>query len=235
VTAPVTYRREGAVGTITIDKPPLNAYDAPLEAGLREAWRTARDDDEAVVVLLRAEGKHFCGGADLTAPHAGVHPDPVALYRLQQSLTKPTIAAVQGGCVGGGLRWVWPCDLILTSEDAFFRDPTVRFGLGGIQAHGHTWEYGPRLAKEMLFTGGRLPAARLAQAGLVNRVTSRERLPTEAAELAAEIAGMPPLALRKAKLAVDSALDVMGRHTIVSRFAEMMIYQDVDGIHAGPT
>lgn len=228
---PVTYGREGAVGTIVIDKPPLNLYDGQMEAALRDAWSAARDDD-SVVVVLRAEGKHFCGGADLDAPHDADHPDPVALYALQKSIAKPTVAAVQGGCVGGGLRWVWPCDLVLASDDAFFCDPTVRFGLGGIQAHAHTWEFGPRLAKEMLFTGRGIPAGRLVEAGLINRVTTRDRLVEEAAELAADIARMPPLALRKAKYAVESALDVMGRHTVISRFAELMVYEDARGLSA---
>ena len=64
---------------------------------------------------------------------------------------KPTIAAVQGGCIGGGQRMVWPCDLVFCTQDAFFRDPTATMGIGGIQSHLHTWFYGPRLAKEMIY------------------------------------------------------------------------------------
>ncbi len=88
-----------------------------------------------------------------------------------RNLMKPTIAAVQGGCIGGAQRFVFPCDLIFCSEDAFFRDPLAAVGgIGGIQAPIHTWLYGPRLAKEMLFSGMRLPAARLFAMGAVNRL-----------------------------------------------------------------
>ena len=90
--------------------------------------------------------------------------------RLIKSVVKPTIAAVQGGCIGGGQRMVWPCDLVFCSEDAFFRDPTADMGIGGIQSHLHTWFYGPRLAKEMIYSGMRLPAQRLYQQGQVNRL-----------------------------------------------------------------
>ncbi len=83
---------------------------------------------------------------------------------------KPTIAAVQGGCIGGGQRMVWPCDLVFCTEDAFFMDPTATMGIGGIQSHLHTWFYGPRLAKEMIYSGMRLPAQRLYAMGQVNRL-----------------------------------------------------------------
>ena len=122
-----------------------------------------------------ATGKHFCAGAELKnrrpAPQGvSILPAPDEV-RLIKSVMKPTIAAVQGGCVGGGQRMVWPCDLVFCTEDAFFRDPTAAvMGIGGIQSHLHTWFYGPRLAKEMIYSGMRLPARRLYEMGQVNRL-----------------------------------------------------------------
>ena len=100
------------------------------------------------VVVMKAEGKHFCVGTNLRNPQPAP-PDAVILHawdeiRLIQGLMKPTIAAVQGGCIGGGQRMVWPCDLVFCTEDAFFMDPTATMGIGGIQSHLHTWFYGPR-------------------------------------------------------------------------------------------
>jgi enoyl-CoA hydratase/carnithine racemase len=142
--------------------------------------------------------------------------------RLIRSVRKPTIAAVQGGCVGGGQRKVWPCDLIFCTEDAFFRDPTVSMGIGGIQSHLHTWLYGPRLAKEMIFSGMRLPATRLYSMGQVNRLyPDVQTLHAETLAFAAEIAEQDPLALRQAKRAADITMDIMGMHYVLSRFDEL--------------
>ncbi len=169
----VTYELDGAVGVITLDGSPVNAYDEAFHVEFQGAWQRAKEDESRVVVL-RATGKHFCVGANLKDPQPAA-PGAVVLsapdeIRLIASVMKPTIAAVQGGCIGGGQRMVWPCDLVFCTEDAFFMDPTATMGIGGIQSHLHTWFYGPRLAKEMIYSGMRLPAARLYAMGQVNRL-----------------------------------------------------------------
>ena len=224
----VRYETANGVGTITLDRPPLNAYDALLHYELEQAWKEGAADPDARVLVLRAVGKHFCAGALLDGTHraapAGV--DPMSEWdelQFVRDLMKPTIAAVQGGCIGGAQRFVFPCDLIFCSQDAFFRDPlAVVGGIGGIQAPIHTWMYGPRLAKEMLFSGMRLPAARLYAMGAVNRLYPRETLHDETAAFAREIAQVDPLALRQAKRAVNTTMDVQGQHYIRNRFAELM-------------
>jgi enoyl-CoA hydratase/carnithine racemase len=222
----VRYERQGKVGVITLDRRPLNTYDDLVEAEFQVAWRRAKDDDEAKVVVMLATGKHFCAGHELN-DFQGV-PDgmelmrPVDEMRLIRSVMKPTIAAVQGGCVGGGQRKVWPCDLVFCTEDAFFRDPTVGMGIGGIQSHLHTWFYGPRLAKEMIYSGMRLPATRLYAMGQVNRLyPDLETLHTETLAFAAQIAEQDPAALRQAKRAADITMDIMGAHYVLSRFDEL--------------
>jgi enoyl-CoA hydratase len=136
---------------------------------------------------------------------------------------KPTIAAVQGGCIGGGQRMVFPCDLIFCSQDAFFRDPTATMGIGGIQSHLHTWLYGPRLAKEMIYSGMRLPAERLYSMGEVNRLyPDVETLHRETMAFAHEIADRDPLPLRQAKRASNITMDIMGQHYILTRMEELL-------------
>ena len=68
-------------------------------------------------------------------------------------MPKPSIAAVQGKCIAGGLMLCWPCDLIIAADNAQFSDPVLAMGICGVELHAHTWELGPRKAKELLFTG----------------------------------------------------------------------------------
>jgi enoyl-CoA hydratase/carnithine racemase len=222
----VDFTRDGHVAVITLSRQPLNTYDDALVVDFQEAWMRAKHDDSRVVVM-RATGKHFCAGAELKDPQPA--PPGVTVLaawdeiRLIKSVTKPTIAAVQGGCVGGGQRMVWPCDLVFCSEDAFFCDPTANMGIGGIQSHLHTWFYGPRLAKEMIYSGIRLPASRLYQQGQVNRLyPDVEVLHAETLAFAHEVAEKDPVALRQAKRASDITMDIQGQHYVLSRMEELL-------------
>jgi enoyl-CoA hydratase len=223
----IGYDLHGSVAVITIDRPPVNAYDAALERDLAAAWRRAADDPAAAVVVLRAEGPHFCAGVDV-APDAG--PGAPATERLGageelrfvRDLPKPTIVAVQGGCVGGGQRFVFPCDLIFCSDDAFFRDPLAALGMGGVLAPMATWLYGPRLAKEMLFSGMRVPATRMHEIGAVNRLLPRDELWPATLAFATELAALDRWSLRQAKRAVNATMDLMGQQNVATRLTEQL-------------
>jgi enoyl-CoA hydratase len=222
----VRYERDGDVTVITLARQPINAYDGAFHAEFQGAWLQAKDDDSRVVVM-KAEGKHFCVGANLRNPQPAP-PGAVTLtawdeIRLIQGLMKPTIAAVQGGCIGGGQRMVWPCDLVFCTEDAFFMDPTATMGIGGIQSHLHTWFYGPRLAKEMIYSGMRLPASRLYAMGQVNRLyPDADTLHAETLAFAHEVAKQDPAPLRQAKYAANTTMDIMGQHYVTSRMEELL-------------
>src|SRR5262245_28107687 len=222
----VTYERDGDVGVITLAREPLNTYDDAFHVEFQKAWKTAKADDTNAVVM-RAHGKHFCAGAEMKTPMPA--PDGAEILspgdemRLIRGVMKPTIAAVQGGCIGGGQRMVWPCDLVFCTEDAFFRDPTAAMGIGGIQSHVHSWFYGPRLAKEMIYGGIRLPAQRLYAMGQVNRLyPDVQTLHREALAFAHEVAQQDPVALRQAKRAADITMDIQGQHYVVSRMEELL-------------
>jgi enoyl-CoA hydratase/carnithine racemase len=223
----VFYERDRKVGTITLRRDPLNMYDGAFHADFQDAWLQARRDPDTTVVLMKAEGKHFCVGANLRSPE-DAPPDveilqPADEIALIGRTMKPTIAAVQGGCIGGGQRMVFPCDLVFCTEDAFFMDPTVSMGIGGIQSHLHTWFYGPRVAKEMIYSGMRLPASRLYSMGQVNRLyPDLVTLHGEALAFAHQIAEQDPVALRQAKRASDITMDIMGRHYMLSRMEELL-------------
>jgi enoyl-CoA hydratase/carnithine racemase len=224
----ILYEVSDHIATITLNRPEVfNAQNMALLDELDAAWTKAATDDDVRVILLRAEGKHFSSGHDLKDRW----PEPGALtlewiyqaesrryleYTLRwRNVPKPSIAAVQGLCIAGGLMLCWPCDLIVAAEDARFSDPVVLMGIGGVEYHGHTWELGARKAKEILFTGRPVTAAEAERTGMVNRVVPRDRLDAETRELAEQIAKMPPFGLRQAKRAVNQTLDVQGFYAAI--------------------
>jgi enoyl-CoA hydratase len=224
----IRYDVADKIATITLDRPEVaNAQNAALLDELDAAWTRAAEDDDVSVIVLRAEGKHFSAGHDLNDRWPS--PDEITLewiYRAEsrryleytlrwRNVPKPSIAAVQGRCIAGGLMLCWPCDLIVAAEDALFSDPVATMGIGGVEYHGHTWELGARKAKEILFTGRPLTAAEAERTGMVNKVVPRAELDVETRALAEQIAEMHPFALRQAKRAVNQTLDVQGFYAAV--------------------
>jgi enoyl-CoA hydratase len=227
----IQYEADDRIATITLNRPEAaNAQTLELLDQLDEAWRRAADDDDVRVIILQANGKHFSAGHDIKAvgnsdgtPQkwtlAGIYAIEARRF-LEYSLRwrnvpKPSIAAVQGACIAGGLLLCWPCDLIIAAENARFSDPVVKMGIGGVEYHGHTWELGARKAKEILFTGRAVTAQEAERAGMVNRVVPLDELRPATRALAAEIAEMDPFALRQAKRAVNQTLDVQGFYAAI--------------------
>jgi enoyl-CoA hydratase/carnithine racemase len=225
----IDYEVGGRIATITLDRPEAaNAQNFELLDELDAAWRRAEEDPEVRVIVLQADGKHFSAGHDIKGVGDG---EPVkytvaGIYELEarrfleyslrwRNIPKPSIAAVQGVCISGGLLLCWPCDLIIAADNATFSDPVVNMGIGGVEYHGHTWEMGPRKAKEMLFTGRKMSAHEAERVGMVNRVVPLEELRSATHDLAAEIATKHPFALRQAKRAVNQTLDVQGFYAAI--------------------
>jgi enoyl-CoA hydratase len=134
----------------------------------------------------------------------------LGMCRRWREIPKPMIAMVHGACIAGGLMLAWVCDLIVASDDAFFADPVVRMGIPGVEYFAHPWMLGPRVAKEVLFTGDRFDARQAEEWGMVNRVVPRDSLESVTFELAERIATMPRFGLALAKRAVNQAEDLMG-------------------------
>ncbi|MET7769322.1 enoyl-CoA hydratase [Nocardia sp. NPDC005366] len=225
----IRYEVADRIATISLDRADAaNAQNSELLDELDAAWVRAADDDDVAVIVLRAEGKHFSAGHDL---RAGSKADwgKITLERIYsnearryleyslrwRNIPKPSIAAVQGRCIAGGLLLCWPCDLIVAADDAQFSDPVVLMGIGGVEYHGHTWELGPRKAKEILFTGRPVTAEEAAQVGMVNTVVPRAELDEHTRALATKIAAMPRFGLRQAKRAVNQTLDVQGFYAAI--------------------
>jgi enoyl-CoA hydratase/carnithine racemase len=223
----ILYRVEDKVAVITLNRPhKANAQTLDLLDDLDAAWAKAAADDDVRVIVLNANGKHFSAGHDMSG---GGGPDKITLQHIYQlearrfleytlrwrNVPKPSIAAVQGKCIAGGLLLAWPCDLIIAAENAEFSDPVVYMGIGGVEYHGHTWEFGARKAKEILFTGRGVSAREAQQVGAVNKVVPLDDLSTETMNLARHISGMDPFGLRQAKRAVNQTLDVQGFYAAI--------------------
>lgn len=219
----VLYDVSDRIATITLNRPEVaNAQNAELLDRLDLLWTTAAEDPDVAVIILRGNGKHFSSGHDLSVdPDRSAKLTLAELYEFEtkryvgyslkwRNVPKPSIASVQGRCIAGGLLLAWPCDLILAADDAKFSDPVVAMGVGGVEYHGHTWEFGARLAKEVLFTGRSVTAEEAQRIGMVNRVVPRVDLDNETRALALQIAQKDAYALRMAKRAVNQTLDIQG-------------------------
>ena len=242
----IRYERPAErVARITLARPDIrNAQDRAMLYEINTALDIAMHDDEVRVVILAADGPHFSSGHHLgDASKIGEHGAPVMGvggydlpgaegYMAQEleiylgfcwrwrNLPKPTIAQVQGKVIAGGLMLVWPCDLIVASEDAQFSDPVVAFGVNGHEFFVHAYEVGHRKAKEMLFTGDAIGAAEAKTLGMVNQVVPREELEAFTLALAEKIAKRPSIGLKLAKMSVNQSLDAQGMWTAVqSAFA----------------
>ncbi|WP_152223049.1 enoyl-CoA hydratase [Pseudomonas sp. SCB32] len=234
----VLYEVQGPVALVTMNRPEYhNAQNSKMTYALDAAFRRACDDDSVKVIVLRGEGKHFSAGHDIGTPGRDVNesfdraslwydhvnkPGGEFLYAREQEvylgmcrrwreMPKPTVAMVQGACIAGGLMLAWVCDLIVASDDAYFRDPVVRMGIPGVEYFAHVHELSPRIAKEFLFLGERLGAERAWQLGMVNKVVPRDVLLDVTLDMARRVAEMPRLGLQLAKQAVNNAEDLMGK------------------------
>ncbi len=228
----VLYEVREQIALITLNRPRVHNAQSPemLEA-LDDCWSRAGADDRVKVILLRANGRHFSSGHDLAVSDdkkaaaaamdyenrgiAGHYLWEQERYfectRRWRNNPKPSIAAVQGACVAAGLMLCWPCDLIVAAEDAWFSDPTIIMGIAGVEYHGHTWELGPRKAKQLLFTADRITATQAAALGMVNEVVPAEELAEYSLSLAKKIAEKDMFSLMMAKRVVNQTLDIMGQ------------------------
>lgn len=230
----IEYNVSNRVAVVTLNRPGQhNAQNAALLKELDEAFDRAVADDDVGVIVLQSNGKHFSAGHDLSDDVLQVDPwksmfdrvDEEGLTRLYRwelkhyfgysrkwrDLPKPTIAAVQGACIAAGLMLAWPCDLIIAADNARFSDPVINMGIGGVEYHAHTWEFGARKAKELLFTGGFIDANEAHRLGMVNRVVPLDNLRAETMALAEQIAKKHAHGLMMAKQAVNQTLDAQGQ------------------------
>jgi enoyl-CoA hydratase/carnithine racemase len=241
----VHFEVQDGVGTIRLDRPPMNALSAQVQQEIRGAAYEATTRSDVRAVVVHGGPKVFAAGADVKEMVAWSYQEMVdRSAALQASFTsvaripKPTIAAITGYALGGGCELALCCDLRIAGDNAKLGQPEILLGIipgaGGTQRL--TRLVGPSRAKELIFTGRFVDAEEALRIGLVDRVVAPDDVYTEAFALARQLAEGPAYALRAAKEAIDRGLEVdleTGLEIERVQFAALFATQDrMIGMHS---
>jgi enoyl-CoA hydratase/carnithine racemase len=208
---------DGAIGTIRLDRPKMNAINSQLQAELREAAVEARERTEIRAVVLYGGERVFAAGADIKEMEALSYPDMLAwgtglqeALKVVARLPKPVVAAVNGYALGGGLEIALTADFRVLGESAQVGVPEILLGVipgaGGTQRL--TRLVGPAKAKGMVYTGRFVKADEALALGIADRVVPDADVYAAAVEMASQWANGPAVALRAAKQAIDDGLEL---------------------------
>lgn len=216
--AAVIYQKEDSLALVSLNRPKVfNAYNVEMRDGLYETLQAVGDDPEVRVMILRGEGPAFSTGGDVS--EFGSAPSPVGARAIRWrrdvwgtllSLPQPTIAAVHGFTVGGGMEMALLCDVCIAADDTVFFLPETGLGMipGVVGTQTAPRAIGLGRALDMVLTGKRVNAAQALQIGLANQVVPRESLLAAAKTLATSLAQHDPQLVALAKRAVRQGLDL---------------------------
>jgi enoyl-CoA hydratase len=215
----IIFEKSAGIGRLIFNQPQKhNAISFEMWQGISQVMNGfAADNSVRVVILSGAGEKAFSAGADISqfgekrATKDGVEKYERAAVEAHEDLIhigKPTIAMIQGYCIGGGAGIALCCDLRIASEDARFGIPAAKLGLA------YRWDdvyplvqlVGASFAKEILFTGRQFSAEEALAMGLVNRVVPRAQLESYVGDYAERIASNAPLTIHAAKRTIGEAL-----------------------------
>ncbi|MEH6577945.1 MAG: carnitinyl-CoA dehydratase [Amphritea sp.] len=201
MTSPIKITRSGGILEVTLDRPKANSIDAATSRIMSDTFKAFRDDPEMRVAIITGAGdKFFCPGWDLKAAANGEPPNADygegGFGGLQElpNLNKPVIAAINGIACGGGFELALSADMIIAADHASFALPEINSGTVADAASIKLPKRIPyHIAMEMLYTGRWMDAQEAARWGLINQVVPADQLMLKARELAALLAGGPPL------------------------------------------
>lgn len=238
--------RRGAVVAAFMQRTRVhNALDSELRAALADFWDTVREDDSVSVAIIAGEpGFSFSSGRDMKETAAAYESDRSGAdwelggrtgYPVDTPPGKPVIAAIDGYCMGAGLKIAAECDLRIAAETAVFASPQAKVGRAtesplylrrvGVPA---------AVAHDMVFTGRRLSGAEAAHYGLVSRVVTRAALLDEAWAMAEQIASFAPTVITGLKIGLDAELNDLPA-SLASRLWKQLtaMYGDTPDARAG--
>ncbi|MBS0394241.1 MAG: enoyl-CoA hydratase/isomerase family protein [Proteobacteria bacterium] len=241
----VALRLEDGIALVTLDSPPVNAMSDALRRDL-EAVLAGLESQPPRAAVITGTGPYFQAGGDMNhfleiRSREDAERFVASAQQLMDriaALPFPTIAAMNGYALGGGLEIALACDLRVAAQGARLGLPEVRFGLlagaGGTQRLARL--VGPGRAKLLMYTGRQLSAEEALAVGLVESVVAPERLLPECLALAAEIAANSPVAVRHVKRCVDEGLELpLGQALALERrlWAELIPHGDYrEGVRA---
>ena len=231
----VLYEARDKIGFITLNRPTkLNSINDDLRFGLVETFGRADDDPTTSVVVLRANGRSFCAGYDISTGAASKDSWRHDALRWHQHLAKelefemmpwymrkPVIASVQGHALGGGCELTLFCDMTIAADNAQFGEPEVRFSDVG-PAVVMPWIVGFKKARELLYFGDSVDAKTAMELGIVNRVVPLQDLEAATLKFAKKLALIAPEALYAAKLAISRGADVAGFRNAMQAGLDML-------------
>ncbi len=234
----VDYRKEGNIGIITMNNPPMNTLSSAVLDEMNRILDDIEEDKGLYAVIITGEGRAFVAGADISEMMEMDHPDAITfankgqgVFDRIQALPMPVIAAINGFALGGGTELAISCDVRIASKAAKFGQPEVNLGVipgfGGTQSLARL--IGPGKAKELIFTGDMIGADEGLEIGLVQHVVegfkmdeNGEKVLNEkgkpvqdnepvvdfAMKMALKICEKGPIAVRLSKISIDLGLDV---------------------------
>ncbi|HEU4541235.1 MAG TPA: enoyl-CoA hydratase-related protein [Jiangellaceae bacterium] len=207
---------ENAIGTIRLDRPPMNALNAEVQDGLFEAAQEATHRKDVRAIIVYGGENVFAAGADIKEMATWSYTDMLdrstalqAAFTAVARIPKPTVAAITGYALGGGCELALACDRRIAGDNAKIGQPEILLGVipgaGGTQRL--TRLVGPARAKDIIFTGRFVGAQEALKIGLIDQVVAPGDVYTAAVEWAAQFANGPAYALRAAKEAIDRGLE----------------------------
>lgn len=213
----VSLEVDEGIGTIRLDRPPVNAINQQLHHELRAAATEAGGRADVHAVIVYGGPRSFAGGADIKEMVGLSYPEAAVFARpLTESLTavaeipKPTVAAITGYALGGGLELAMCCDRRVAGDNVKLGQPEILLGIipgaGGTQRL--TRLVGPAKAKDLVYTGRYLKADEALAIGLVDEVVAPDDVYTSALSWAKQFVGGPLRGYAAAKAAIDGGLDV---------------------------
>ena len=208
---------DGGIGTIRLERPPMNALNVEIQDALQVAASEAAARRDVSAVIIYGGEKVFAAGADIKEIQTMSYTDMVdrsaalqAAFTAVARIPKPTVAAVTGYALGGGCELALTCDFRVAGDNAQFGQPEVLLGVipggGGTQRLSRL--IGPSRAKDIIFTGRFVSAQEALQIGLVDEVVAPEDVYAAARRRVKRYVGGPAYALRAAKEAIDHGLEV---------------------------
>jgi enoyl-CoA hydratase/carnithine racemase len=214
----VRLEKTGGIGTIRLDRPPMNALNAQMQEEILAAAAEAAADESVRAVVVYGGEKVFAAGADIKQMLAMTQDDMAAhgakltsALGSMAGIPKPVVAAIAGYALGGGCELALSCDWRVAAADAKLGQPEIALGVipGGGGTQRLTRLVGPARAKDLVLTGRIVDATEALQIGLVDRVVPAGQSVYEAAlELVSRFVDGPAAAIRAAKQAIDAGLDL---------------------------
>jgi len=204
------------IGTIRLERPPMNAFNIQGQEELRSAAASAAADPAVRAVVVYGGEKVFAAGVDIkemvNMSYVDMSARAAALtgaFDAVARIPKPVVAAITGYALGGGCELALACDWRVAAEDATLGQPEINLGIipgaGGTQRLGRL--VGPAKAKDIIFTGRFVKAPEALSIGLVDKVVPAAEVYSTAVEMVRPFVTGPAQALRAAKLAIDGGLD----------------------------